>query len=75
MVTLTGEGDCPVEGETVKARIATGTRRISVLPASAITNADGQTEFTITALKKTESAKVKFKAGDVKTTLKVKVVK
>ena len=40
-VTLTGEDDCRVEGETVKAKITKGKRRISVSPASAITNADG----------------------------------
>ena len=43
-------------------------------PASAITDDDGQTEFTITALKKTGSARVKFKSGNVTTILKVKVV-
>jgi hypothetical protein len=75
VVTLNGEGDCPVEGETVKARITNGKRFITVSPASAITNDEGQAEFTITALKKTGDAKVKLQSGNVKTILKVKVVK
>ena len=75
LVTLTGEGGCPVEGETVKARITKGKRFITVSPASAITNDDGQAEFTIMALKKTGDAKVKIKSGNVKAILKVKVVK
>jgi len=75
MVTLTGEGDCPVAGETVKARITKGKSLITVSPASAITNDDGQAEFTIMAVKKTGNAKVKFKSDNVKTILKVKVVK
>jgi hypothetical protein len=73
-VTLTGEGDCPVEGETVKAKITKGKRFITVSPASAITNDDGQAAFTIMALKK-GNAKVEFKSGKLKTELKVKVVK
>jgi hypothetical protein len=74
LVTLTGEGDCPVEGETVKAKITKGKRFITVSPASAITNDDGQAAFTIMALKK-GNAKVEFKSGKLKTELKVKVVK
>jgi len=75
IVTLTGEGDCQVAGETIKARITKGKRRITVSPAIAITNDEGQAEFTITALKKTSNSKVKFKSDNVKTILKVKVVK
>jgi hypothetical protein len=75
LVTLTGEGDCLVEGETIKAKITNGKKRISVSPTSVITNADGQAEFTITALEKTGNAKVKFKGADVKTIVEVKVEK
>jgi len=75
MVTLTGEGDCPVAGDTVRAKITKGKRLITVSPASAITNDAGQAGFTIMALKKTRYAKVEFKSGNVKTILKVKVVK
>ena len=74
MVTLTGKGGCPVAGETVKARITKGKGFITVSPASAITNDEGQAVFTITALKKTSNSKVKFKSGNVKTILKAKVV-
>ena len=75
LVTLTGEGDCPVEGETVKAKIIKGKGRISVSPTSATTNVDGQTEFTITALKKVGKAEAKFKAGKLMKIVKVKIVK
>ncbi len=74
LVTVIGEGDCPVEGETVKAKVTKGKKRITVSPSSAITNDDGQAEFTITAQKKTGKAKVKFKSGNLKTIVKVKVV-
>ncbi|MBM4054748.1 MAG: hypothetical protein FJ264_08775 [Planctomycetes bacterium] len=74
-VTLTGEEDCPVEGETVKAKVVEGEKYVSVSPASAITDDNGQTVFDITAKKKTGEAKVKFKSGDLKVTVKIKVVK
>ena len=75
MVTLTGKRGCPVAGETVKARITKGKGFITVSPASAITNDEGQAVFTITALKKTSNSKVQLKSGNVTTILKVKVVK
>ena len=74
-VTLTGEDDCRAEGETIKAKITQGKGRISVLPANAITNAEGLSQFTITALKKTGKAKVKFKSGEADSVVKVEVVK
>ena len=52
MVMLTGKGGCQVADKTVKARITNGKGFITVSPASAITDDDGQTEFTITALKR-----------------------
>ncbi|HHT9109302.1 MAG TPA: hypothetical protein ACFYD9_11700, partial [Candidatus Wunengus sp. YC64] len=48
-VTVTGNGNCPVEGETVTATIgASGKKRISLSPASQLTNESGQATFIIT---------------------------
>ena len=75
-VTVTGEDDCAVEGETVTATInAGGKKRISVSPTSATTDASGAATFTITAKKKTGNARVTFKAGSVKKSITVKVKK
>jgi len=70
-VTVTGDGNCPVEGETVTATIgASGKKRISLSPASQTTNESGQATFTITAKKKTGKARVTFQAaGQTKTIL------
>ena len=74
-VTLTGAGGCKVEGETVTAKITKGSKRISVAPASFVTDENGEAAFMITARKKTGKAKVSFDAGAVKKTLTVKVTK
>ena len=74
-VTLTGTGGCGVEGETVTAKVTKGSKRISVSPASPVTDEDGEATFTITAKKKTGKAKVSFEAGAVKKTLTVAVTK
>ena len=75
-VTVTGADDCAVEGETVTVTInSAGKKRISVSPTSAATDASGQATFTITAKKKTGSARVTFKAGDVEKSITVKVRK
>ncbi|TVM02804.1 MAG: hypothetical protein CV087_08520 [Candidatus Brocadia sp. WS118] len=73
-VTLTGTNDCPVKGETIRAKILEGKRRIVVSPQFSITNHKGKAVFTITALNNTGNAKVKFKAGNIKAIVKVKVV-
>lgn len=76
VVTVTGKGGCPVEGETVTAMInKSGRKRITVSPTSATTNADGEATFTIIAKNKAGNATVTFKDGILKTTVKVKVVK
>ncbi|MBF8278493.1 MAG: hypothetical protein HW390_3566, partial [Candidatus Brocadiaceae bacterium] len=63
-VTVTGDGNCPVEGETVTATIgASGKKRISVSPTSQTTNENGQATFTITAKKKAGKARVAFQAA------------
>ena len=69
-VTCDGEG---LEGQEVTATInASGKKRISVSPSSAITDENGRATFTVTAKKKGNS-KVTFKAGDVKKSIIVKV--
>ena len=75
MVTLTGEEDCPVEGETVKARVTKGKRLITVSPASAIINDNGQAVFKITAKNETGKARIKFKTSNLRAVVEVKVVK
>ena len=63
-VAVTGSGNCPVEGETITATIgASGKKRISVSPASQLTNENGQAIFTITAKKKIGKARVAFHAA------------
>lgn len=77
VVTLIpAEGCPPEEGEVITAKVnRTGRKRISVSPQSATTNAQGEATFTITAKKKTGNAKVRFRHGNLKITVKVKVVK
>ena len=73
-VTVTGNGGCPVEEETVTATIdKAGKKRISISPASAVTDESGEAEFTITATEKLGTAKVTFKAGKKSLPYTVKV--
>ncbi|MBI2471289.1 MAG: carboxypeptidase regulatory-like domain-containing protein [Planctomycetes bacterium] len=73
-VTVTGEDNCAVEGETVTATIdATGENYVVVSPSSAVTDANGQAIFTITALDNSGNATIVFQAGSLKTTLTVSV--
>ncbi|MDO8142000.1 MAG: M12 family metallo-peptidase [Candidatus Brocadiales bacterium] len=73
-VTVTGEYDSPVEGETVTAKVnAAGKKFVSVLPSSNATDSSGQTTVTITAGKKAGKAKVTFKSGCLKKSVTVKV--
>ena len=74
-VTVTGVGSCAVEGETVTAKVTTGSNRISVSPPSSVTDENGEATFTITAKNKTGKAQVSFKAGAVTEILTVKVTK
>ena len=68
-------GTCQAAGVTVTATIdKAGLKRISISPASAVTDESGEAEFTITAKDKIGSAKVTFKAGRkfLKYTVKVR---
>lgn len=75
-VTVTGDGNCPVEGETVTATIgASGKKRVSVSPTSQTTNENGQTTFTISARKKTGKARITFHAAEQTKSITVMVKK
>jgi hypothetical protein len=72
-VTVKGETDCLVDGETVTAKINNaGKKRISILPSSAFTNSNGEAKFTITA-KRVGNTKVIFKAGILNNSIIVRV--
>ncbi len=75
-VMVTGDGNCPVEGETVTATIgASGKKRVSVSPTSQSTNENGQAIFTITAKKKAGKARVTFQAAGQTKSMTVTVKK
>ncbi|NUO10092.1 MAG: M6 family metalloprotease domain-containing protein [Candidatus Brocadia sp.] len=71
------DGVTPVSGETVKAKVKSGSDVVTVSPLDAITDTNGQAIFTIIAKNKVGKAKVVFKdkSAGLKTTVKVKVVK
>ncbi|TVM04160.1 MAG: hypothetical protein CV087_01825 [Candidatus Brocadia sp. WS118] len=73
-VTVTGSKGCTAAGEMVTAKIQSGKKRISISPQSMDAGAKGEAVFTITAIKKTGNARVKFEtASGLKTTVTVKV--
>jgi len=73
-VTVTGEYDYPVEGETVKAKVnAAGKKLLSISPNSNTTDTNGQATFTITAGKKAGKAKITFKSDCLKKSITIKV--
>lgn len=70
------EGCPPEAGETITVKVnKAGRKRVSVLPQSATTDANGEAVFAITAKNKRGNARVHFRYEDFKTTVKVKVVK
>jgi M6 family metalloprotease-like protein len=74
-ITVTGEGDCPAEGETVDARISMGNKLVSISSSSQKTEENGQAVFTIVSRKKAGVAKITFSTGGLKKSLTVKVRK
>jgi hypothetical protein len=75
-VTVTGADGCAVEGETVTATInKAGRKLIEISSTEEDTNSQGEAAFEIEALNKTGVAQVKFKAGNLRKTLKVSVKK
>lgn len=74
-VTVTGENGCPVEGETVTAKVSrAGKKRISI-SSGEVTDENGQAEFTVTARAKAGNAVVRFKVNGLKEKMIVKVRK
>ncbi|MFO0795797.1 MAG: Ig-like domain-containing protein, partial [Candidatus Brocadiaceae bacterium] len=75
-ITVRGENDCPVVGQKVITKISkAGTSRITVVPVDTVTDNNGESKFTVTALKKTGSARIFFKIGGLRISIPVKVVK
>ena len=78
IVTLTWGYGSLVGGETVETEIATGKRRISILPKSVVTDENGEAKFTITA-RRSGKAKITFRAkrgqysGTLETTCIVRI--
>ncbi|MDO8548838.1 MAG: M12 family metallo-peptidase [Ignavibacteria bacterium] len=73
-VTVTGEYDYPVEGETLNAKVnAAGKKLISISPSSNTTDSNGQATFTITAGKKNGKAKITFESDCLKKSITTKV--
>jgi subtilisin family serine protease len=73
-VKLTGDNNCLVEGKEVVVEInKSGKKRISVLPTSGVTNANGEITFTIKTKKTPGRSKITFKLGSLKKNLIVEV--
>lgn len=70
------EGCSPEEGKIVTVKVNRASRkRISILPQSATTNADGTATFTITAKKRVGKARVIFRCENFKKSVNVNVIK
>lgn len=75
-VIVTGEDGCPVNDELISVKINnSGQKRITVSPKKVRTDSQGEAVFTITALNKNGTARVRFYSETLKKTLKVKVKK
>ena len=74
IITVTGDGGCPVEGDTVKAKVdADGSKYIKVSPKKRRTNSNGEAEFEICSKGKLGDAIVTFKDGSLSTKVYVTV--
>lgn len=75
-VTLTGDNDCPIEGEQVTAKITPkGRKFVTITPVSNETDANGEAVFTIKAKKATGRAKIIFQSGSKKASVIIRVRK
>lgn len=77
-VTVTCSDGSPSPNRIVTATTTSGKKRIVVSPPSAVTDENGQAQFTITATTKTGNAKVRFQDAarkELKDTVTVKVKK
>ncbi|MDN3514170.1 MAG: carboxypeptidase regulatory-like domain-containing protein [Candidatus Brocadia sp.] len=75
-ITVVCEDGSPVAGETITWKIKSGKKRITITPESAVTDANGEAKFTITATEDAGSATIKFKdkSADLKATVSVEVI-
>ena len=75
-ITVLCEDGSPVAGETITWKIKSGKKRITITPDSAVTDANGETRFTITATDRVGDAKIRFEdaSADLKTIVTVKVI-
>lgn len=75
VIAVLGGESCFVEGETIVANIGrAGFGRVSVFPSSAITDGEGKGMFLITA-ERLGKGRIIFKAGKLKKTVIVRVVR
>ncbi len=74
IVTVTGENDCPVEGDTVRTKVY-NPEIAEVSPRMLVTDKNGEAVFTIKATDKAGNAVVIFRDGSLNTQVPVKVVK
>ena len=73
-VNLKGKNDCSTEGKIITATISKmGSKRVSVMPTSQVTDENDTAGFIITARNKVGNARVTFKADSQKISLTVKV--
>ncbi|TVM03962.1 MAG: RCC1 repeat-containing protein [Candidatus Brocadia sp. WS118] len=74
-ITVVCEDGSPAVGEIITWKVKLGKKRITITPNSAITNANGEARFTITAEEPTGNAKIKFKdtLAKLKTTVTVQI--
>ncbi len=75
-VIVTGKDGCLVNEESIRVKInKSGQKRITVSPKKVRTDSQGEAIFTINALNKKGTARVRFYSETLKKTLKVKVNK
>jgi len=74
IVTVTGEDNCPVEGDTVRTKVY-NPKIVKVSPRRQVTDENGEAVFSIKAKDKASNALVIFRDGSLNTQVSVKVVK
>lgn len=74
-VTLTCGDGSPSANRLVNVNVKSGKKRVTVEPATALTDENGQAVFTVTATTKTGDAKITFLHQNLKDTVTVRVRK
>ncbi|NUO07664.1 MAG: carboxypeptidase regulatory-like domain-containing protein, partial [Candidatus Brocadia sp.] len=75
-ITVVCEDGSSVPDETITWKIKSGKKHITITPESAVTDANGEARFTITATEEAGSAKIKFKdkSANLKAIVSVEVI-